>query len=76
MSDVEQLAFESKPLLDNIRRGELKRLLLHRRAASKVDVANAVENILAERARWTSMALGQRMQLTFAEKDRLGGLGL
>jgi hypothetical protein len=58
--------------LDNIRRGELKRLLIHRRAASKVKVANMVEDILGERVRWTSAALGQRLSLTFAEKVRLG----
>ena len=72
MIDVEQFALENKPLLDNIRRGELKRLLLHRRAASKVDVANMVENILAERVKWNSAALGERLQLTFEEKIRLG----
>ena len=70
--DVEYCAAESKPLLDNIRRGELKRLLLHRRATSKINVHNLVENILAERARWTSAALGERIQLTFEEKIRLG----
>jgi hypothetical protein len=58
--------------LDNLRRGELKRLLLHRRAASKVEVHNMVEDILGERVRWTSTALGQRMQVTFEEKARLG----
>jgi hypothetical protein len=59
-------------MLDNLRRGELKRLLLHRRAASKVDVYNVVEDILGERVKWTSTALGRRMQLTFEEKVRLG----
>lgn len=57
--------------LDNIRRGELKRLLLHRHAVSKVEVHNEVENILAGRARWTAAALGWRMNLTFDEKIRL-----
>ena len=57
--------------LDNIRRGELKRLLLHRHAVSKVEVHNEVENILADRARWTAAALGWRMNLTFDEKIRL-----
>jgi hypothetical protein len=58
-------------MLDNIRRFELKRLLLHRRAASKVEVHNVVEDILGERVRWTHMALGERVQLTFEEKIRL-----
>ena len=56
-----------KPLLDNIRRGELKRLLLHRKV-SKLEVHNMVEDIIAERARWTAPALGQRVNLTFNEK--------
>jgi hypothetical protein len=54
--------------LNNIRRGELKRLLLHRRAVSEIEVHNEVENILAERARWTAAALGCRMKLAFDEK--------
>jgi hypothetical protein len=58
--------------LDNIRRGELKRLLLHRRAVSEVEVHNKVEDILAERIRWTATALGERMQLTFEERRQLG----
>jgi hypothetical protein len=58
--------------LDNIRRGELKRLLLHRRAVSEVEVYNKVEDILAERIRWTATALGERMQLTFEERRELG----
>jgi hypothetical protein len=60
-----------KPLLDNIRRGELKRLLLHRKV-SKLEVHNMVEDIIAERAKWTARALGRRMDLTFDEKIRLG----
>jgi hypothetical protein len=31
-------------------------------------VHNEVENILADRARWTAAALGWRMNLTFDEK--------
>jgi hypothetical protein len=58
-------------LLNNIRRGELKRLLL-RRAESKIEVHNLVEDILAERDRWTAGALGRRMDLTFHEKIRFG----
>jgi hypothetical protein len=57
--------------LDNIRRGELKRLLRHR-GASEIEVHNAVEDILAERVKWTAAALGKRMQLTFEEKIKLG----
>jgi hypothetical protein len=57
--------------LDNIRRGELKRLLLHRHAASEVEVHNKVEDILAERIRWTKTALGIRVELTFEERCRL-----
>jgi DNA-binding transcriptional ArsR family regulator len=56
--------------LNNIRRGELKRLLL-RRGTSEVEVHNMVEDIIAERDRWTARALGQRMDLTFHEKIRL-----
>jgi hypothetical protein len=57
--------------LDNIRRGELKRLLRHR-GVSEIEVHNAVEDILAERVKWTAPALGERMQLTFEEKIPLG----
>ena len=53
--------------LDNIRRGELKRILLYQ-GASKVEVHNMVEDIMAERFRWTAVALGRRMNLTFALK--------
>jgi hypothetical protein len=53
--------------LDNIRRGELKRILLYQ-GASKIEVHNMVEDIMAERARWTAIALGRRMNLTFALK--------
>jgi hypothetical protein len=56
--------------LDNFRRGELKRLLLHR-GYSKIEVHNAVEDIMAERVRWTCTALGERVRLTFKEKIRL-----
>jgi hypothetical protein len=58
--------------LNNIRRGELRRLLLHRKV-SKTEVHNKVEDILAEgRGRWTARALGHRVDLTFDEKIRLG----
>jgi hypothetical protein len=57
--------------LDNVRRGELKRLLRHR-GVSEIEVHNAVEDIMAERSRWTAAALGQRMNLTFDQKIRLG----
>ena len=55
----------------NIRRGELKRLLLHR-GTSEVEVHNLVEDIIGERARWTAPALGWRMNLTFDEQIMLG----
>jgi hypothetical protein len=57
--------------LNNIRRAELKRLLRHR-GVSDIIVHNEVEDILAERIRWTSTALGERMQLSFKERDHLG----
>jgi hypothetical protein len=57
--------------LDNVRRGELKRLLRHR-GVSEIEVCNEVEDIMAERARWTAAALGQRMNLTFDLKIRFG----
>ena len=57
--------------LNNIRRGELKRLFLHR-GISKIEVHNQVEDILAERKRWTARALGERVDLNFNEKIRLG----
>ena len=56
--------------IDNIRRGELKRLLL-RRGTSKIEVHNKVEDIIAQRTKWTSLALGWRVYLTFDEKIRL-----
>jgi hypothetical protein len=56
--------------LNNIRRGELKRLLRHR-GTSEVEVHNLVEDIIGECARWTSPALGWRMKLTFDEQIRL-----
>jgi hypothetical protein len=56
--------------LDNIRRGEMKRLLLHR-GVSNLEVYNEVENILAERIKWTAHALGQRVKLKFEEKIKL-----
>ena len=58
------------PLI-NIRRGELKRLFLHR-GTSKLEVHNLVEDIIAERARWTAPALGRRVDLIFHEKITLG----
>ena len=56
----------------NIRRGELKRALLALGMASKIDVNNMVEDILAERPRWTAAALGKRIGLTFAIKTTRG----
>jgi hypothetical protein len=58
--------------LSNLRRAELRRLLLHRRAASWIEVHNKVEDILKERIWWTTTALGERMQLTFEERRQLG----
>ncbi len=52
--------------LENIRKGELKRILRHR-GTSEVEVANALADILAEHSRWTTVALGERMKLTFNE---------
>jgi len=57
--------------LNNIRRGELKRILFYQ-GASKIKVHNMVEDIMAERVRWTAIALGRRMNLTFALKIKLG----
>ncbi len=57
--------------LDNIRRGEVKRLFLHR-GTLKIEVHNKVEDILAECKRWTARALGQRVDLTFNEQIKLG----
>jgi hypothetical protein len=51
--------------LNNIRRGELKRIL-GAQGVSWIEVHNAVEDIMAERQRWTATALGHRMKLTFA----------
>jgi hypothetical protein len=53
--------------LDNIRRAGLKRLLLHRRAATRINVHCVVEDILAERVRWTNKTLGARLQVKWAE---------
>jgi hypothetical protein len=74
-----------KPDLDNLRRGELRRLL-HHRGASKVEqfnniprgllrqieVNNQVEDIMEERVRWSATALGERVRLTFEERVLLG----
>jgi hypothetical protein len=57
--------------LNNIRRGELKRLLRHR-GVPEIEVHNAVEDIIAERRRWTATALGQRMNLAFDDGNRFG----
>jgi hypothetical protein len=57
--------------LDNIRSCELRRLLRHR-GVSEIEVHNEVENILDERVRWTATALGERVQLIFDERYRLG----
>jgi hypothetical protein len=57
--------------LDNIRRAGLKRLLLHRRVATKIDVHCKVEDILGERVRWTNKALGERLQVKWEEVKQL-----
>ncbi len=57
--------------LDNVRRGELKRIL-RAQGVSEIEVYNKVEDILAERTRWTKTALGERVGLTFDLKIRLG----
>jgi hypothetical protein len=57
--------------LGNLRKGELKRILRHRRTP-EVEVANMAADVLAERFRWTAAALGERMNLTFNEKIALG----
>jgi hypothetical protein len=58
-------------MLDNIRRGGLKRLLRHR-GISEIEVHNKVEDIISERIKWTATALGRRVQLTFKEMVRCG----
>ena len=57
--------------LTNIRRGELKRILRHN-GVSEIELRNRVEDILAERPKWTAVALGRRMGLTFEKKLLLG----
>jgi hypothetical protein len=57
--------------LTNIRRGELKRILRHN-GASEIEVHNRVEDILAERPKWTADALGRRIGLTFEKRLLLG----
>jgi hypothetical protein len=52
----------------NIRRGELKRALLALVMATKIDVHNLTEDILAECPTWSAAALGKRIGLTFAIK--------
>jgi hypothetical protein len=73
MSDIDRRVASRKfgDVNNNFRRGELKRLFLHR-GVPEVAVYNMVEDILAERCRWTKQPLGRRVNLTFAEKDRLG----
>ena len=69
MSDIRDDADARKVNpLDNIRRGELKRILLCQGVVSKIDVHDMVEDIMAERVRWTAADLGQRVNLTFALK--------
>jgi hypothetical protein len=57
--------------LTNIRRGELKRILRHN-GVSEIAVYDRVEDILAERPKWTADALGLRIGLTFEKKLLLG----
>src|SRR6516164_8062036 len=57
--------------LTNIRRGELKRILRHN-GVSEIELRNRVEDILAERPKWTGVALGRRIGLTFEKKLLLG----
>jgi len=57
--------------LINIRRGELKRILRHN-GVSEIELRNRVEDILAERPKWTGVALGRRIGLTFEKKLLLG----
>ena len=57
--------------LVNIRRGELKRFLRHD-GVREVEILNSVENILAERRRWSADALGRCINLTFQDKLLLG----
>jgi hypothetical protein len=60
----------SKDDLDNVRRGVLRRLLLHR-GVSEIVVANMVEDIMDERPRWTAATFGQRLEVTFEEWKRV-----
>ena len=53
--------------LVNLRRGELKRILRHR-GVSGTELANQIEDILAERERWSAAELGKRTGLAFEEK--------
>ena len=57
----------SHDTLINIRRGELKRFLRHD-GVREIEILNSVENILAERRRWSADALGRRINLTFQDK--------
>jgi hypothetical protein len=57
--------------LTNIRRGELKRIFRHC-GVPEIDILNRVEDILAERRRWSADALGRRINLTFQDKLLLG----
>jgi hypothetical protein len=57
--------------LINIRRGELKRILRHN-GVSEIGLSNRVEDILAERPKWTAVALGRRIRLTFEKRLLLG----
>ena len=57
--------------LTNIRRGELKRILRHN-GVSEIELRNRVEDILAERPKWTAVALGRRIRLTFEKRLLLG----
>jgi hypothetical protein len=57
--------------LTNIRRGELKRILRHN-GVSDIELHSRVEDILAERSKWTAEELGWRIGLTFKKKLLLG----
>jgi hypothetical protein len=62
MSDIDRRVASRKfgDVNNNFRRGELKRLFLHR-GVPEVAVYNMVEDILAERCRWTKQPLGRRV---------------
>src|SRR4051812_19483492 len=53
--------------LANLRRGELKRFFRHQ-GVPEAEVHNLVEDLLAERPRWSAAELGKWIGLTFEEK--------